>query len=158
VLRAVARRWGSGALVVDCGGNPFAALGPVSTLLDRLAPWLEELGLPSSLDQLAARLPTGGPGVSASPGTLGRRAGEVIASGLAAVPRAVLLLDDVDRAGPTTRAILSQALSATAVPVLTTARDAGSPLPGWRGSAAVELAGLDPRGWSASPSRCCACR
>jgi DNA-binding SARP family transcriptional activator len=143
VLRGVARRWPGPVITVRCGGNPFSALEPVANLIAALAPRLRAAGLPSSLEEIAARV-TGGPsGPGQSPGTLVHRAVSVIVEGFDTQADTLLVLDDVDQAGPTTRDVLARVTAAIPGPVLAAVRAVNPILPGWPEDATHEVEGLD---------------
>ncbi len=143
LLRGVGERWASESIYVDCGSSPFAALEPIATLIERMAPRLRRLGLPMKLDEIVQRIPTGTFG--GSPGTLVRRTCDVLVAGLAADPGTLLVLDNADGCGPTTRAILGEVLTRWDGPVLAAAQ-ASEEGPGWENDHVVALAGLDIAG------------
>ncbi len=109
LLREVVRAWEGPAFTIECGDNPWTALAPVDELLRRLAIALPELGLPSDLSSL--RDPAHEPleRVRRAPGLTGR-AIEALGRGLDALDTPLVVVDDLDRAGPTTREVLCAVL------------------------------------------------
>ena len=145
LLALLADRWTAGrALVLDCGDNPWTALGPVEDLCDRLAVELRSLNLPTTVADMAPPATADTWMLASRPGPMVERTAHALAAALALRDGTLLVLDDVDRIGPTTRAILDAAIAAApTVTVLAVSRDA-EPFPNWPADAPrVELGGLD---------------
>ncbi|HUG87004.1 MAG TPA: BTAD domain-containing putative transcriptional regulator, partial [Euzebya sp.] len=116
VLRLVAREWAGPAVLVDCQENPWTALGPVQDLLTWLTVPLRSMQLPVDLAQLRPATSPESWDRPRKPGGLITRVAEVIAAGLGTLDPVLVLVDDIDRAGPTTREILVTALHQAGVP------------------------------------------
>lgn len=122
LLQLLARTWDGPSVVVDCSENAWLALSPIHDLMERLGPTLRRLGLPTDLAALRGGDPGGGAGRVHRPGGLPARVAQILGQALSAMEGVLILIDDMDHAGPTTGDILIAALHAADVPSVATAR------------------------------------
>ena len=141
VLAAVADAWVDGAVLrVECADNPWSALGPVDALLARLAAMLPEQGIPPRV----AAVRTGAEATEVrEPGGLNRRVADAILDGLRRLPRPLLVLDDLDRAGPTTSDILARVAADPHVGCVAAGREHASLASTLASDVELVLGGLD---------------
>lgn len=138
-LAAAARGWEGGPVhLVRCEENPWTALGPAHQLMEALGVDRPVPGVPGS-----GPAPPGRHTRAVQQGIVAEDVARAIARALAATPGALVALDDVDLAGPTTRQILVEALVGAGCRVLLTARDRDRAAGTWTPDATVALTGLD---------------
>ncbi len=133
LLGAVATSWTAGPChLVACEDNPWTALGPAQDLLDRLGvTHASAAGRPTRVTRAVQQ------------GVAREDAVRAIGRALGEVPGALVVLDDVDLAGPTTAAILVDGLRGAGCGVLLAARDRARAADRWAPAVDHVLDGLD---------------
>ncbi|MEE8601823.1 BTAD domain-containing putative transcriptional regulator [Euzebya tangerina] len=143
LLRMIRGGWKGRCITVECNTNPWRALGPVHELMDHLRPTLLSLGLPADPTESHDVQADPARGRLRRPGSMATRTASAIATALVRLPDTVVLIDNIDRAGPTTRSILVAALRESGTPAVFAARDGGKDAAAMQDAVHIPLAGLD---------------
>ncbi|MCO8126961.1 AAA family ATPase [Acidimicrobiia bacterium EGI L10123] len=144
-LAAAARSWQAGPVFrVACAENPWAALTPVEDLLRRLAAASPERDVPRRLADLHDPVDREALGRLREPEGVTVRATRAITQALAALDHPLLLVDDIDRAGPSTQDVLLTVAADPAVACLLTGRFEHAPAMDLPDHEAFPLSGLEP--------------